>query len=332
MKKHLHYMDVAKGMLILMVAFGHVWYVICHNKGFDNPHMSNIHDLVNLWVSFFMPAFFVITGYCSSFDKPFSMFLVQQVKSILIPAFTLALISRGLTWFCTGSGFSLGIKTFLLGGTYWFLMALFVAKLVLYSFLRLTSSLKIILCFCIALYLIAIIVNQYIPGFVNLWCWKHAFLLLPSLLLGVICKKFEILEKKRLFFVCGLGYLVMIIAYLILGYKIPRVTGGIYVPLTQCIQCLLMSSLGAVSFLYLCRIISKSTYLESLGKNSLVIYCLHEGLIAVLAPLLGGGIRQATFMEAIIYYSLVLVYVTAVSHFISIVLNKKYISFIIGKF
>lgn len=330
--KHLHYIDVAKGLLILMVAYGHVWYVICHNKGFENPYMGNIHDLVNLWASFFMPAFFVITGYCSNFNKPLSQFFIQQVKSILIPAFTLALISRGLTWLCTGSGFSLGIMTFLQGGTYWFLMALFVAKLSLYSLLKVSSSIKIIFSCCIAAYLVTACINQHLPNFSNLWCWKHAFLLLPSLYLGVVCKNYDILSKKHFIFACWGGYIIMLVSYLLLGYKIPRVTGGIYVPFSQCIQCLFMSSFGAISFLHLCKTISKSIYLESIGRNSLVIYCLHEGLIAVLAPLLGKGIIQASFREAIIYYSLVLIFVVSFSHLISTVLNKKYVSFIIGKF
>ena len=54
MKERIHYLDVAKGILILMVAYGHVWYVICHNAGFDNIFMSRLYDLSNIWVVFYI--------------------------------------------------------------------------------------------------------------------------------------------------------------------------------------------------------------------------------------------------------------------------------------
>lgn len=62
-KERLHYIDVAKGLLILMVAYGHIYG---NTSGIDNVGVDYIHQSVNLFVSFYMPCFFVITGYLGS--------------------------------------------------------------------------------------------------------------------------------------------------------------------------------------------------------------------------------------------------------------------------
>lgn len=140
MKERIHYFDVAKGILILMVAYGHVWYTICHNSGFDNIFMSQLYDFSNIWVVFYMPAFFVITGRCSNYNCSWKSFLYKQVKTLLVPAFTLALLIHAIEWLFTGHGFYIGIKVFMKGVSYWFIFALFVAKMIYFIVNQLLGS------------------------------------------------------------------------------------------------------------------------------------------------------------------------------------------------
>ena len=80
--KRIEYLDVAKGLLIIMVVVGHAMEII-------NPTHDNY--LLKLIYSFHMPAFFIISGYL--FDsakwnvKGFKSYLVNRINKLLIPCF-----------------------------------------------------------------------------------------------------------------------------------------------------------------------------------------------------------------------------------------------------
>lgn len=331
-KMRLHYIDLAKGILILMVAYGHVWYRICHTDGYDNAYMANLHELVNLWVAFFMPAFFVITGMCSNFDKARKTFLVNQIKTILIPAFTLGVVSHGIEWALAGKGFSMGITVFLKGNTYWFLFALFTAKVIYYALRKLLGTLGKTLIATFVLFIMSVSFHEFLPQLPNYWCWTHALGLMPFLALGQILRKYELLENKRFILISGGVYIVILTVYLLLDITIPRITGGIYLPVFQMLPYFALSCTGSVVLLAACKIMGHGQWLESLGKHSLVIYCLHEGMLSILSPWMGDKIVQATLPQAFVYYTMLLIYVVVMSWLLSLLLNKKPISFLIGKF
>lgn len=126
-KERLHYIDVAKGILILLVAYGHI-YGLSKNACVDDISIEWIHRSINLFVSFYMPCFFVVTGFCSSFKKPFFTILVQSLKSIVLPGvfFTMVLMVRNLNY---DSMLQLLKSIVLYGGAYWFLSSLFLARI-----------------------------------------------------------------------------------------------------------------------------------------------------------------------------------------------------------
>ena len=85
-KERLHYVDVAKGLLILMVILLHVSYTTIHDYSIKNALFEGNLVFVNVvFTPFFMPAFFVITGMCTNFYKPFILFIWSSIKSIIIP-------------------------------------------------------------------------------------------------------------------------------------------------------------------------------------------------------------------------------------------------------
>lgn len=202
MKQRLDYLDVAKGILILMVVLGH----------FNNMASSlNIHNTVFefidygdiIWAPFFMPAFFVITGYCSSFSKAWNFFTIAQIKTLLLPAFSLGLISTWIGYILnpmaevsnTFGVWPIIRATITSGSCYWFLTALFICKMALYVLVN-TCKTKHIIIISIICYATGVIWHNVAIDF-NPWYLKHALLLLPFMAMGYLLK--EVSNLKRLY-------------------------------------------------------------------------------------------------------------------------------------
>ena len=83
-KKRVKYIDVAKGILILCVFTGHLnWFAV--GKGISSSYFGTIDEIARVWSSFFMAAFFFITGYCSNFNKDYRPFLLNDLRSLIVP-------------------------------------------------------------------------------------------------------------------------------------------------------------------------------------------------------------------------------------------------------
>ena len=157
-KERLHYIDIAKGVLILMVVYGHVYGV---NQSINHPLLYYIHLSANSFVAYYMPCFFVITGFCSNFKKPFKEFLSNSVKTIVLPAFSFSLL-----FFILARQFDLlSIREFIklelfYGGEFWFLSSLFLARLMYWSISRLFSDRSLAL-LCIIFFVIGYSLNSF---------------------------------------------------------------------------------------------------------------------------------------------------------------------------
>lgn len=114
--KRFSYIDVAKGILILMVVWDHLPDVYIYLLKQTNIHIEWLDRTQWLFKIFFMPAFFCITGFCSNFNKDFKSFFVSNAKSLLIPNILLGMIVSH----------SIGVgRVIMYGGSFWFLSALF---------------------------------------------------------------------------------------------------------------------------------------------------------------------------------------------------------------
>lgn len=76
--------DIAKGIGILLVVFGHVFI-----SGSMLPFRIFIY-------SFHMPLFFYIGGLLFNANESFYLFLVKKIKSLLLPYFVVSIISYGI--------------------------------------------------------------------------------------------------------------------------------------------------------------------------------------------------------------------------------------------
>lgn len=91
--------DIAKGLLILSVIFLHIgWFLLFKCNGVNDVFkLGNIISEFS-FMSFFMPAFFFIHGYCSSHSKTLSEECKVGIKTLLVPMLLLNVWHD--QWFC----------------------------------------------------------------------------------------------------------------------------------------------------------------------------------------------------------------------------------------
>lgn len=147
MKQRIRYFDLAKGFLMILVVLHHI-----HMHGakiLGDLSVSVFLDYADdYWVMWFMPAFFMITGICSNYDKPFKDFIYANFKGLIIPSVCLGFFFIILGELFIGPLYFLQeCKRLLLeyipnGGVLWFLPALFVCKTIYWGLLRIVESPK----------------------------------------------------------------------------------------------------------------------------------------------------------------------------------------------
>jgi fucose 4-O-acetylase-like acetyltransferase len=331
-KERLHYIDVAKGILILLVVYGHI-YGASKNAGVDGASVEWIHQSVNLFVSFYMPCFFVITGFCSNFKKPFFVILTQSFKTIVLPSvfFTVILMAKNLNY---DTVLQLLESIVLQGGTYWFLSSLFLARIIYWVACNKIEKKSIQNIVCIVVFIIGFIANRLYQG-LQPWYFVHALLLMPFLHIGQLLKHYELKQTKYSAILFGVSLLATItlshrgVLQIDYFYHVPGISSKLLnMNLSMFIPFVLLSVSGCLLCLGISKRINSNRVLEYLGKNSLVIYCLHIFVMSRLLP------RMCNFGDGLIVLKIVLAYLLTViiCCVVAYILNLKYLRILLGKF
>lgn len=144
-KERIHWVDIMKGLLILLVVFHHIPQNAI-SQGFSNDFWISYDDLKWYYCCWFMASFFIATGLCSNFNKPFIVFLKTSFKTIILPAIAIhsfldivSLIHEGFSL----KLFFIPIKRFLLLGNDWFLTSLFLSRLICWTVNRYCKPTKL---------------------------------------------------------------------------------------------------------------------------------------------------------------------------------------------
>lgn len=164
MKERISYIDVAKGILIIFVVLGHITGT-ANKCGIVNNYLNHIgYSVARCYAPFYMQAFFFLTGYTSNFSKPIDKFIITSLKKIILPylifscffsAFNYILFDDDLLFNKWGKE-----KIFFLVESFWFLPALFIAKVFFY-FLYKIDKIWMRLFICLILMVIGISLNNY---------------------------------------------------------------------------------------------------------------------------------------------------------------------------
>lgn len=338
-KSRLHYIDIIKGVCVALVIVRHAPFVM----GFaDNPYMD-IFWLKNFFIPFFMAAFFMVTGFCSNYDRPFLPFLWRNVKGILLPAFCLYYLNRWLenfntflfaenpTWLTLGHWLSPGIRTFIAdGGHYWFLSALFLAKTALWPLHRMKSdvamlSLSVVISFC------GVCLGNAWPQH-NFFFLFNAMVLLPFLALGKMMKSKckQILNRggyaTALFLVCA-------VLVSVFGMEAPSVGRTIDMTIGQWPLFLVMATTGSLAIWTAAQRMGNCRWLEYMGQGSLVIYAFNISVLNLVGHTVVEYLcnPQSPFLSAIVFLAIMAVSLAMLTGCYWL-LNRKGLKILLGKF
>ncbi|MGN0524126.1 MAG: acyltransferase family protein [Eubacterium sp.] len=200
-KNRIEWVDIAKGIGIILVFFGHI--SLPYNNPFNSTQLLNSM----LVQSFHMGLFFFLSGYCfSEKEVKFSVFLNKKIKSLMIPWLSFTVI-----WICfilfknaiidnvftVENGLKV-IASFILQKrlyALWFLPCLFCLEILFYILKKVTkNNLPIIVVFTFVLLVLGVIYRKTIDK--NLvWSIDVIPTALPFFVSGYVFKIKKIILK-----------------------------------------------------------------------------------------------------------------------------------------
>lgn len=260
MERHLDYLDIAKGIGIILVIMGHTIFPV--------------HEAISI---FHMPLFFFLAGITLKVYPDFEQFLLRKIDRIFIPYVFFSLLS----WIVARI---VGYEGSIFNGPLWFLQSLFGA----------------------------LIISEIILKKFNKWGWTFLFAFVIYTAISLYLKypifpfdtDFDLMIRSSVYVLAGyylkdfvftssikdtklnsaLVFAVMSVLFSVLSYvsifKLGAKGGFLYGDILRynIVIFYLTSMSGILAVIYLCKIIKVNRLLWPfiwLGKNSLVIMCVH---------------------------------------------------------
>lgn len=340
----LHWVDVAKGILILLVVLGH-FSGISKTLGIDHSGVRDVGGLNFLFTSFYMAAFFVLTGYTSNFQKNFSVFFVSSFRSLLVPAFSFSVIYLFLLAFLFKDGSYIrsltGFEYWYSGFKfYWFLNALFLSRICYWWLFHYvpsdaTKGGLLYVLMIIGLYLSSLYRDapgspiSHNPFFVH-----HFMRMAFFLWIGQMFRKHESQISSNNLLVWGVIFVCTSVLLKAFGIRIPTAnyTTNFDFTILEVLKYMFFTISGSGIIIYVAKRLGRNSLLEYFGRNSLVVYVTHFCIIRYVyfytKPML-------QFSDSRIwgcFYSLCVVILTYVICYYTInMMSKRPFSWLLGK-
>lgn len=345
-KKRVTYIDVARGIAILMVIFGHL----------SVPFISS-------WIySFHIPLFFFLSGMVFRIKKEenFISFIKRKIKSIVIPYFALGIV----IWLFFSIIFLLDKKppafiasaidtpgkmfvNFILQRHYWtvwFLACLFFASLIFWAQLKFIN--KKWLLFLTSLVICGITFIYYrLGGNTLFWNIDTALIAQFFMMLGYLFKNSYKLEKIKTTvcdnkinqrkFIFTLIFLLLNIIFWVLGIKIGNATLDMSVHIYGIEVFTMLSAIFGILFvLSVSSCLSTISALVYLGQNTMLVFAWHSRIVIVAFKYLYFYI--GVFQNMNLITSCIYALITAVGIFIILLpidylIRKSKLKWMLGK-
>lgn len=278
-KVRINWIDLYKGILILLVLVGH----ISQNK------------YINTFIySFHMPAFFFISGYLYKTKKHF---IKQKFKSIMIPYFFFSLLTyiywvlierklRNQTQNIFGTGFNIllmrgGNDAYVYNIALWFLPCLFFIEVIYYLIRNLIRREKI----CDIFLIVCSILTTYAFTFLKtehrlIFSLDTVLITIGFYALGNLFKITKILSKKiDKKFIIGIAvnlFFLVIVSKYYGRYDLNNLIINNVLGLWLC------ACLGIMLIYMVSKLFNNNLWIEWLGKNSIIILVLHEPIKRII--------------------------------------------------
>lgn len=287
MNKRLEYFDTAKGILILLVVFGHAWRAVYNNGILSNEVW---YQRIDGWIySFHMPAFFFLAGIFAfkSAGCPPGQFVIKKIQTIAYPYFVWSAIQTGLQILMTGSTtHTLTIKDFLLIPVvpvmqFWFLYTLFLIFMVFLALKTFTESPLFV--WLVGLLVFVIFQLGYLPDLPMFVFVSQNFIYFAT---GVLCSEYLLaLEKRQMATVSLMIAMIVSGLFSVLDAFFLHdciITESLVVWLKPlfALPGVIMVAIAALLLSMYCR--SLNTVFSLLGRRSLEIFVAHVIFLAGL--------------------------------------------------
>lgn len=324
-KERIHWIDIAKGIAILCVFFGHT--------------VSTPTQISSFIYIFHMPAFFFLSGYCFSNRRKIGEFIINKLKTIVLPIFTLGLtgaIAVGILmqflkheavdwkWIFLNPIVQYGEHSLL-----WYLAALFVDMLVFYALTKLLKDNKT-----------ALIITAFVLGFGSYcfirfvgiklpWSIDTALVALPFISAGYCLKNSGKADNYGKPWITAVSFGVCIAA----GTLNTVNYGGTEMH-TNTYGNVFLFYIGAFAgIIMVCSasmLIKKSRLIEYFGRNSLIFYAFEPIQYFANFALKTLGLNSGNFGIKLIISIAAVCFITAASCLLSAIINNC-LPFLIGK-
>jgi fucose 4-O-acetylase-like acetyltransferase len=302
MDKRITYLDVARGLAILLVIFYHVplYIPICHPDAGDLL-LSHIHAGTYI-LPFFMPVFFVISGYFTKTSMDYWQFLWGDVKHLLLVGLLLTFInvliqsiglwnSGAVGWFLHSL---LSIHFLDIIFSNWFVAAIFFARQIYYGIDRLSQYLsreRNGLYWCVELIMLTfiaiagILIEPHAPHN-SQWFYCQGFVFALFIAFGKLLRSYPV-SKWWMLGGGGIYILLMMVAHM-LGWSTLEY-GMINTSFTVAHWpfYMLLALSGSVLLIGIAQLINHLAPLEFVGRHSLIFYIPQGGILYVTGTLLG---------------------------------------------
>lgn len=273
-KDRIEYIDIAKGLGIILVIIGH----------------SHCPEEIRKFIYFFhMPFFFFISGFLISRARRFHEFLIDRIRYILVPYYLLAFISIVFSFFISrhygnnldvtnailnvfkmGFGMKADLET-IYNGPLWFLPCLFYVQVFGYLILKIENDLTKML-IVIILSVSGILLPAASPIGLG-----GALIALSFWFIGYQVKRQNLLQKISLS--DRLMHIMAALCLLLIVGLMKSIGGNISmldVTISNYVWFLIGGTAGSIAILISAMAIGKSRWVEFIGANAIIIFGFHS--------------------------------------------------------
>lgn len=351
-KSRVHWIDIVKGILILLMVLGHIPN-IASRQGIDESFLVKCIFFTSLYTCFFMQAFLILTGYTSSFDKKPIEFYTSILKTLIIPWFSFSIISKFIhflfldaEWFYT---FEEGGGYFFLFEDYWFLHVIILSKIAYYYIYKYINNDIIRASVFLMLMIIGfgLFAHQRSSGhayhYHNYLHYKDFLCMAFWIFLGNWLKRADLVNKFKV------GHIVLIMLLYIAGHvirfalRINNIDNIFITPVVISHSCNISSIVqvptyifyvitGSLSIFGITKYIGQNKLLEYFGRNSLTVYCVHFVILNALTLLVYEVIQPNNIIMALLFICMVFILCILSCCCICYITKFKPFNYLIGKF
>jgi len=339
-KGRISYLDIAKGILILFLMLHHSTPRQVGLKDYHMEAIENVDYLVVFYGPFFMAAFFLISGYCTNFEKELGAFICSSIKGIVLPAITFTIISSIVGSIIQSSLspiislFSSGFWLYPCG--FWFFAALFEARLVLWFFARCRKkyglSRIVLLCITFVVGFGGLLLNKRgdTPIYCSILAYQQGMFALPFLSLGYFYRN-EL--NIRIIKISSAIFIVLLSVLFLMDKPTPTWTFVMSMKVHHYPLFVLLALTGSSLIVLLSRIIMYNRHLEFVGRNSLIFYSLNFIVVDICGWLLSKTpINLENPYHCYLWVTLMVFMGMSLLTLFSILLDKKGLRCLIGRF